>query len=401
MLRGRRGVEGRESGEEELGGQEEQEEQPGPSAGKTKSGRNVRFSFAENCALVHSLVPIYDRILGSLAAKTPFLRKKIIWQKLTDAVNAVGHIKRSVDNCRKRISDIKRRVKEKMFEEHRAATANGGGPAVVLTYTSYEDEFKQLIAPEVLEGINVRDTDRPVSQPMAASAQQQKCPVAAGPLAAPAVDPDEEECVAGTSQEEDPSLTLGATDAERFSGDYIFLETVADVSEVQVQADSQPSATAPHPPRRQPEAESAPTLAESIRQFSSVQENLLGFHQDSMRGMQKQLNKTYRVLQHMHDEQCRFGNTMDRIDTSLAQIHTAINQQTGAMREMFNNFIGVVGELITRLPLPTTSAGTSLNNTPSPSLPATPVQSSERLRGGRRPSTSRAKSPGPAGKRPK
>ncbi|XP_075056727.1 uncharacterized protein LOC142142816 [Mixophyes fleayi] len=281
-----------------------------------------------------------------------------------------------------------------------------------MSYTSYEEEFKQLIPPEVLEGINIRDTDRPVSQPMAASTHDQPCPVATGPevvtappasaapsapesaSAAPAGDPDVDDCGEGTSQE-DPSQTVAATD------DYVILQPMSNVPQLLVQRDSQRSPTDPQPPESHPQGEPAPTLADSIRQFCSVQENLVGFHQDSMQGIHRQLHRTSRILQHMQDEQRRMSNTLNRIDTSLNHINTSINNQTGAMREMFSTFIGVVGELITRLPLPTTSAGTSLDTAPSPSLPTTPVGSSVRLRGGRRSSTSRGRSPGPAGKRPK
>ncbi|XP_075049820.1 uncharacterized protein LOC142109652 [Mixophyes fleayi] len=146
-------VEGSEEGEGEV-------EETGQGR-KTKTGRNVRFSHDENCVLVHNIIPCYEVILGNLAARTPLRRRHQLWERVCEAVNAVGPLKRTVAHCRKRFSDIKRRLKEKMAQERRSTRRTGGGPPLRMEYTTYEEELRQIMPVEIVEGINVQDTDSP------------------------------------------------------------------------------------------------------------------------------------------------------------------------------------------------------------------------------------------------
>ncbi|XP_075062061.1 uncharacterized protein LOC142150767 [Mixophyes fleayi] len=146
-------VEGSEEGEGEV-------EETGQGR-KTKTGRNVRFSHDENCVLVHNIIPCYEVILGNLAARTPLRRRHQLWGRVCEAVNAVGPLKRTVAHCRKRFSDIKRRLKEKMAQERRSTRRTGGGPPLRMEYTTYEEELRQIMPAEIVEGINVQDTDSP------------------------------------------------------------------------------------------------------------------------------------------------------------------------------------------------------------------------------------------------
>ncbi|XP_075047013.1 myb-related transcription factor, partner of profilin-like [Mixophyes fleayi] len=162
MARDRRGAEAEER-EMELDGAEEGEEglEESGQGRKTKSGRNVRFSHDENYVLVHNIIHCYEVILGNLAAHTPLRRRHQLWGQICEAVNAVGPLKRSVAHCQKRFSDIKRKLKEKMVEERRAARRTGGGPPLRVEYTSYEEELWQILPWEIVEGVNVQDTDAP------------------------------------------------------------------------------------------------------------------------------------------------------------------------------------------------------------------------------------------------
>ncbi|XP_075042377.1 uncharacterized protein LOC142101835 [Mixophyes fleayi] len=162
MSRDREGEEAEER-EMEVKGSEEGEgevEETGQGR-KTKTGRNVRFSHDENCVLVHNIIPCYEVILGNLAARTPLRRRHQLWGRVCDAVNAVGPLKRTVAHCRKRFSDIKRRLKEKMAQERRSTRRTGGGPPLRMEYTTYEEELRQIMPAEIVEGINVQDTDSP------------------------------------------------------------------------------------------------------------------------------------------------------------------------------------------------------------------------------------------------
>ncbi|XP_075049011.1 uncharacterized protein LOC142108933 [Mixophyes fleayi] len=162
MSRDRRGEQAEER-EMEVEGSEEGEgevEETGQGR-KTKTGRNVRFSHDENCVLVHNIIPCYEVILGNLAARTPLRRRHQLWGRVCEAVNAVGPLKRTVAHCRKRFSDIKRRLKEKMAQERRSTRRTGGGPPLRMEYTTYEEELRQIMPAEIVEGINVQDTDSP------------------------------------------------------------------------------------------------------------------------------------------------------------------------------------------------------------------------------------------------
>ncbi|XP_075053952.1 uncharacterized protein LOC142139989 [Mixophyes fleayi] len=162
MSRDRRGEQAEER-EMEVEGSEEGEgevEETGQGR-KTKTGRNVRFSHDENCVLVHNIIPCYEVILGNLAARTPLRRRHQLWGRVCEAVNAVGPLKRTVAHCRKRFSDIKRRLKEKMAQERRSTRRTGGGPPLRMEYTTYKEELRQIMPAEIVEGINVQDTDSP------------------------------------------------------------------------------------------------------------------------------------------------------------------------------------------------------------------------------------------------
>ncbi|XP_075045723.1 myb-related transcription factor, partner of profilin-like [Mixophyes fleayi] len=162
MSRERRGAEAEEREMEVEGAKEGEEEFEETGQGrKTKTGRNVCFSHDENCVLVYHIVPCYEVILGNLAARTPLRRHHQLWARVCDAVNAVRPLKRSVAHCRKRSSDIKRRLKEKMAAERRSTRRTGGGPPLRMEYTSYEEELRQIMPAEIVEGINVQDTDSP------------------------------------------------------------------------------------------------------------------------------------------------------------------------------------------------------------------------------------------------
>ncbi|XP_075114959.1 uncharacterized protein LOC142184132 isoform X2 [Leptodactylus fuscus] len=127
----------------------------------SKAPRNIKFSFDENCALVHEAVGVWDSIIGRNAATTSQARKNFLWSRIVEAVNAAGTQPRSAENCKKRLRDIKRRVKAKMADQHKYSQHNGGGPCLELQYLSYEEELMHVIGPDTIRPIEGHvDTDR-------------------------------------------------------------------------------------------------------------------------------------------------------------------------------------------------------------------------------------------------
>ncbi|XP_075062072.1 uncharacterized protein LOC142150781 [Mixophyes fleayi] len=48
-----------------------------------------------------------------------------------------------------------------MAQERRSTRRTGGGPPLRMEYTTYEEELRQIMPAEIVEGINVQDTDSP------------------------------------------------------------------------------------------------------------------------------------------------------------------------------------------------------------------------------------------------
>ncbi|CAI9597561.1 unnamed protein product [Staurois parvus] len=127
----------------------------------TKAPRNIKFSFDENCALVHEAVGVWDSIIGKNAATTSQARKNFLWARIVEAVNAAGTQPRSAENCKKRLRDVKRRVKAKMVDQRKYFQRNSGAPGLELQYLSYEEELMHVIGPDTVRPIDGHvDTDR-------------------------------------------------------------------------------------------------------------------------------------------------------------------------------------------------------------------------------------------------
>ncbi|KAM9323844.1 uncharacterized protein PAF06_020076 [Gastrophryne carolinensis] len=129
----------------------------------SKAPRNMKFSFDENCALVHEAAGVWDSIIGRNAAAISQVRKNQLWSKIVEAVNAAGTQPRSIENCKKRLRDIKRRVKAKMADQRKYCQRNGGGggPGLELQYLSYEEELMHVLGPDTIRPVDGHvDTDR-------------------------------------------------------------------------------------------------------------------------------------------------------------------------------------------------------------------------------------------------
>ncbi|XP_071979214.1 uncharacterized protein [Engystomops pustulosus] len=127
----------------------------------SKAPRNIKFSFDENCVLVHESVGVWDGIIGRNAATTSQSQKNLLWSRIAEAVNAAGSQPRSVENCKKRLRNIISGVKAKMVDQQKHSQQNGGAPCLDLQFLSYEEELMHVIGPDIVRPIEGHvDTDR-------------------------------------------------------------------------------------------------------------------------------------------------------------------------------------------------------------------------------------------------
>ncbi|KAM5126501.1 uncharacterized protein ACMZJ9_021411, partial [Mantella aurantiaca] len=109
--------------------------------------RNVKFSDRENNVLVKKISENYEKILGRLITGTSASEKKEIWRKIVAAVNNVSHHSRSVAQCKKRYSDIKKKVKEKLSKQRAGTQLN-------VFFWPYEKHMLSLLASKMAPSLN-------------------------------------------------------------------------------------------------------------------------------------------------------------------------------------------------------------------------------------------------------
>ncbi|XP_053562664.1 myb-related transcription factor, partner of profilin-like isoform X2 [Bombina bombina] len=97
--------------------------------------------------------------------------RKMIWQRISDAVSAQGPGKKDVEQLKKHYNDIKRFAKAKLAREKNSARATGGGPAYVADLNNYKQKLVQCLGPEIITVItddcdsDLRATPTPQPQP--------------------------------------------------------------------------------------------------------------------------------------------------------------------------------------------------------------------------------------------
>ncbi|XP_075043543.1 uncharacterized protein LOC142103378 [Mixophyes fleayi] len=343
MSRDRRGAEAEER-EMEVEGSEEGEgevEETGQSR-KTKTGRNVRFSHDENCVLVHNIIPCYEVILGNLAARTPLRRRHQLWGRVCDAVNAVGPLKRTVAHCRKRFSDIKRRLKEKMAQERRSTRRTGGGPPLRVEYTSYEEELRQIMPREIVEGINVQDTDSPSFAQGVDSPGPQLSPI---PTATPppSVRDSATEEQAGPSSYQAPQVESLQMSPEPDEQTIITLETVdAPVSGFQDVAPGPAEAPAHQQPAPQ-SMDPAREMAQSIGAFQQQQSVFMESQTHNISQIAAQLRRIHRTNSQIPAAINRLANAWEQSNLQMAQMTGAVEALNSSVREGNANLTRLAG----------------------------------------------------------
>ncbi|XP_053577002.1 uncharacterized protein LOC128666429 [Bombina bombina] len=117
-----------------------------PNADK-ETQKNFRFSLEENDVLITNILEHYDNIYGKFATETSTEEKNEIWRNIVNAVNSVSTYPRTILHCKKRFSDIKRNMKQKLCKQARFP------PPLSFPLWPYEQKMKTFLTSGIVEGI--------------------------------------------------------------------------------------------------------------------------------------------------------------------------------------------------------------------------------------------------------
>ncbi|XP_018121589.1 myb-related transcription factor, partner of profilin isoform X2 [Xenopus laevis] len=130
--------------------------------------RKARFSEEENDVLINSILPHYDKLFGKLAARTSTAVKNALWREIAAAVNAISAYPRSLQNCKKRYADVKRKVKEKLCKIAKHSLATGDRAPLSISFWPYERIMEKIISAEVVAGVPGATDSGRMAEPNAA-----------------------------------------------------------------------------------------------------------------------------------------------------------------------------------------------------------------------------------------
>ncbi|KAJ1089634.1 hypothetical protein NDU88_002783 [Pleurodeles waltl] len=126
------------------------QEDPHKTQEMEKKKRKCRFSAEEQEIQVKEVME-HQLFVTS---KLPISRREAIWQQIVDKINSVTKVQRTVIECKKRWHDCKRRTKEKMSRNRKAALQTGGGsPAPQEALDHMEEMVAAVIPEEIVTGI--------------------------------------------------------------------------------------------------------------------------------------------------------------------------------------------------------------------------------------------------------
>ncbi|XP_075056934.1 uncharacterized protein LOC142143118 [Mixophyes fleayi] len=251
--------------------------------------------------------------------------------------------------------------------------------------TTYEEELRQIMPAEIVEGINVQDTDSPSFGQVVESPGPQFSP-SARPTPPPSARDSGTDEQAGPSSYQPPQAESLEMSPEPEDLTTITLVTVdAPVSGLQ-EVSPGPAEPSHHQPAPAP-MDPAREMALSIGAFQQQQTLFMDRQTRHMSQIAAQLRRI-----HCSNSQLPAG--INRLATALEQTNVQLAQMTGAVealhstvREGNANVTRLAGqlhsEIVARLPAPMSSATTSTASTPSTSVQSTPPRRGARTRGGR------------------
>ncbi|KAJ1188775.1 hypothetical protein NDU88_005532 [Pleurodeles waltl] len=133
------------------------QEDPHKNQDTYKKKRKCRFSAEKQEILVKEVTEHQHQLF--VTSKLPISRREAIWQKIVDKINSVAEVRRTVIECKKCWHDCKRRTKEKMARNKKAALQTGGGsPAHQEALDHMEEMVAAVIPEEIVTGIQGQDS---------------------------------------------------------------------------------------------------------------------------------------------------------------------------------------------------------------------------------------------------
>ncbi|XP_053374170.1 uncharacterized protein LOC128556683 [Mercenaria mercenaria] len=103
--------------------------------------RKENWTRAEGEALKSAYFERASIVDGRLGPKLRAVDKERCWREIEDSVNAQGTCIRTMEECKKKLSDIKTDVKKKERRRRQMAATTGGGPPPMLE--DWEDKVNK------------------------------------------------------------------------------------------------------------------------------------------------------------------------------------------------------------------------------------------------------------------
>uniref|UniRef100_A0A8C5C235 Myb/SANT-like DNA-binding domain-containing protein n=1 Tax=Gadus morhua TaxID=8049 RepID=A0A8C5C235_GADMO len=126
-------------------------------------GKKRNFTESELEILLHEVEMRKHMLFGTLSTGTNAKQKRSEWERVCEAVNAVGSQQRTHSEIKKKWSDLKVEVKRRVSAHRRSVTATGGGTGVG-ELSPFDLRVAALIGDTALTGVvgaHEGDTDHP------------------------------------------------------------------------------------------------------------------------------------------------------------------------------------------------------------------------------------------------
>ncbi|KAJ1203813.1 hypothetical protein NDU88_007594 [Pleurodeles waltl] len=131
------------------------QEDPHKTQEREKKKRKCWFSAEEQEILVKEVTEHQHQFF--VTSKLPISRREAIRHQIVDKINSVAEVRRTVIECKKRWHDSKRRTKEKMARNIKAALQTGGGSLAPQEALDHMEEMVAALIPEeIVTGFKVQ-----------------------------------------------------------------------------------------------------------------------------------------------------------------------------------------------------------------------------------------------------
>ncbi|KAJ1161631.1 hypothetical protein NDU88_002115 [Pleurodeles waltl] len=125
------------------------QEDPHKNQDTFKKKRKCCFSAEEQEILVKEVKEVTEHQHQLFViSKLPISRREAIWQQIVDKIKSVAEVRRTVIECKKSWHDCKRRPKEKMARNRKAALQTGSGSPAHQEALDHMEEMVATVIPE-------------------------------------------------------------------------------------------------------------------------------------------------------------------------------------------------------------------------------------------------------------